>query len=166
MNDFLQTVYKLVSFELLPEDTYGPVADEILQLPSDVAFSTEFVVFNTETGYILCNLFLPLAMILCFTLQFLMYYLLYYVTKSLAICKKRRKSWRANYRKAPGFYIRSFIELSLELSLLSIVELVMRQIEEWNERLSFFVGAMGFMLVMIFIVVVYLMMSSANSQLK
>ena len=118
LTDLLIQIYKIVTFELIPEDYYQPVAEAILPMPSDIAFSAQFIVFEEELGYIIYAMFLPFFGILYFTLFYLANYILFKITK--------KKKYYAKYQKIYGFYVRTFVELSLELTFLGLVELVMR----------------------------------------
>jgi hypothetical protein len=59
-----------VTFELLPEEVYQPIAKEILQLPSDYAFSEELANFGEDSAYILMLLFLPITAIIIFMIYY------------------------------------------------------------------------------------------------
>ena len=48
-----------------------------------------------------------------------------------------------------GFYIRTFIELSLELSTLGLVEIIMKQVGETNEKISYYIGVLSVLTVVI-----------------
>jgi hypothetical protein len=81
-----------VTFELLPEDVYQPFAEEILQLPSDYAFSEELANFGEDSAYILMLLFLPITTIIIFTTYYYLNLLWYKLAKWKNVCKRQRKA--------------------------------------------------------------------------
>lgn len=117
-----------MTFDLIPEEYVEPVAEKVLQLPSDYAFSEEFINFGEESAYILMLMFLPFATIILTTLYYLSLLLFYKLAKALNICKNRRRKAKQSFFDIYSFYTRFLMEMSLEFSVLGLVELVVRQV--------------------------------------
>ena len=117
----MHQIYRVVTFEMIPEEVIEPIAEKVLQLPSDISYNLEFINLNEESSYIIFTMFMPICVVIIFTLYFLANYCIYRYAKAMDFMPERRINFKRRYLEAYSFYPRTLIELSLELSALGLV---------------------------------------------
>lgn len=139
----LDNIYTLVSFELIPEEISGRLRDFIINLPSENSFAPTFLMMDISI-YIVANIFLPLFCIFIYLLLLIFHYLNYWLIKSYAhkfkILNRMRKYSKEVIDGKYNFMIRTFIELSLDISVCALIEIIMRQNLYFGDRVSFFIS--------------------------
>ena len=63
-----EIVLGLVTFDVLPEELYGPVRDYLIEVPSDIVFYQHIAEAGFETGYILISAFLTFVFLILMVL--------------------------------------------------------------------------------------------------
>ena len=79
--DVFESVYKLISFEVIPGEITGPIQSAIIELPESRPFSPAFKQMGADTGYILSNMFLPLVCICFYLTTSVIHYIIYHSLK-------------------------------------------------------------------------------------
>lgn len=129
-------INKIVTFDLIPEEIMNTVRDFIFTMPSDVPFSTGFHELEFESGYIIVNFFTQFIILLYFGAIYSTAYFVSQLSFSIR-WKDRMKSF---YERVNAFYLKVFLEVSLELSIISLIELIMRQADTRIEKFSYLVS--------------------------
>lgn len=124
-------------------------------MPSDVPYTQSFSDIDYETGYFLVLLFSQIVLVSLCIINFLVSYLLYKACPR----GKMKKLFKARYKEYLPFFQRLFIELSMELSVISLVEIIMRQTATTLERVSYFCSVANLTLVILVPVWVQFVMS-------
>ena len=137
-------IYNLVTFDIVPEQIADPIRQFIINPPSDIIFAPTFSKMNVS-GYIVINMFLPLLFFVIYLFLVVLHYINYNITKrihcrSQCLEKFIRKSEKYSKEVIDGIYnflIRTLIELSLEISVSSLIEIIMKQSITNTERISY-----------------------------
>ena len=111
-------------------------------------------------------MFMPICVVLLFTLYFILNNIIYKFAKNKNLMPKSRINFKKRYLGAYGFYPRTLIELSLELSMLGLVELVMRQVQEVNEKASYFTGVLCLITIIWFICKTFILSNDKTTAYK
>ena len=107
-----------------------------MDLPSDIPYTEQFAEIGIETGYILSNCFSQIVIVICGT-----FYFIFQKCKSQKKCnkrKKQRKLARKKLKKSFDYYIRIIIEVSLDIALIGLIEILMKIHNTVWEKISFF----------------------------
>lgn len=133
-----EIVMRLVSFEIIPEFVatyfFESLTGEDLDSPSSriVAFSPRFGETGYDNGYITYLMFTPLVLTFLSSLGYLMTYCkkVYYRKHKKATLENRvtYKQLSKKLRGVDEFYLRLMIELSLDIFVIGMIQIYMRQL--------------------------------------
>jgi len=111
-----------------------------MDLPSDIPYSERFLDLEYENGYILSFLFSQILITIIGSLYFLLQKLKVMFRKR----KSHRKQARRKLRPVYAFYLRMLFEISLELVIISSINILMKQIQTSWEQISFWLAVVLF----------------------
>ena len=124
--NMFKAIIRMVTFELIPEFLYGPLKEMVLDMESDIPYSREYLFLGYETGFILDSMFTAFIIVTCTTVWYLLEYLLYTYLKSKEIHPERQKKLKTSLDERHGFYLRALMELSMEIFVCFMVEIIMK----------------------------------------
>lgn len=138
--EMLNAIYNVVSFEIIPWIIMGPIQSFFIgTFPSDIPFNNGFSRLGFGTSYIAINLFPPVFMLVLFSVYFTYSWLRSKYGKEIS----KRRTRLENAKSSFPFYLRFVIELSYEVGVCSMIEIVMRQVETPKERISYYISVIS-----------------------
>lgn len=109
-------------------------------LPSDIPYSERFNTMSYSSGYILALMLSPLLLMLFGTFKCFIDYLLSKLHKN----SEKKKKYAASAGQIYGFWLRMLFELSLDISIIGLLEITMQQTTYKWEKISFCISFLLF----------------------
>lgn len=131
--DFYMVIISVVSFDIMPEELQNLILNKLFVFPSDIPYNEKFTMMDYQVSYLLALLISPIIITLLGILKCFIHYLLSKLFKD----PKQKKKHAEAAGQVYGFVMRIFIELSLDIGVLSMIELLMRQTDLFWEKVSF-----------------------------
>ena len=132
--EFYNVIISVVTFDILPDEAQEYLINLAFDLPSDIPYSERFVIMGYETGYIFKNIFCGF---LFFAIGIMTKLFQFIVSK--CHCKPdKRKHYGKKASQVYGMSIKFVIELSLDIAIAGVCELILKQNTTPSEKASYY----------------------------